>query len=125
MAKGKTNTLSMIGFWAFIVGLIIAVVVGIVAALGMSGFMTAAIIILIILGLIIGFLNITAKEILLFLVATIALIVAGGVFAPLATPGINIGNILDSILKLIATLMAPAAIVAAIKALWAVGKPGD
>jgi hypothetical protein len=125
MAKGKTNILSMIGFWAFIVGLIIAVVVGIVAALGMSGFMTAAIIILIILGLIIGFLNITAKEILLFLVATIALIVAGSVFAPLATPGINIGNILDSILKLIATLMAPAAIVAAIKALWAVGKPGD
>ena len=81
--------------------------------------------ILIILGLVVGFLNITAKEILLFLVATIALMVAGGVFAPLATPGINIGNILDNILALVATLMAPAAIVAAIKALWAVGRPGD
>jgi hypothetical protein len=57
------------------------------------------------------------------LVATIALIVAGGVFAPLKT--LSIGNILDSILSLIATLMAPAAIVAAIKALWAVGRPGD
>jgi hypothetical protein len=124
MAKGKTNVLSMIGFWAFIIGLIIAVVVGIMAALGMAaGFMTAIIIILIILGLIIGFLNITAKEILLFLVATIALIVAGSVFAPLTT--LSIGKILDQILVLIATLMAPAAIVAAIKALWAVGKPGD
>jgi hypothetical protein len=35
------------------------------------------------------------------------------------------GKILDSILALIAILMAPAAVVAAIKALWAVGKPGD
>ena len=123
MAKGKTNVLGMIGFWAFILGLVIAVVVGIMAALGMAGagLMSAVIIILIILGLIIGFLNITAKEILLFLVATIALIVVGGVFAPLSTFGI--GAILDNILALIATLMAPAAIVAAIKTLWTVGKP--
>ena len=123
MAKGKTNILSMVGFWAFIVGLVIALVVGILAALGMAtAIMPATIIVLIILGLIVGFLNITAKEILLFLVATIALIVVGGVFAPLKT--FSIGMILDAILALVATLMAPAAIVAAIKALWAVGKPG-
>ena len=125
MAKGKRNILSMVGFWAFIVGLIIAVVVGILAVLspgiGMA-IMPAIIIVLIILGLIVGFLNITAKEILLFLVATIALIVVGGVFAPLKTFGI--GAMLDAILALVATLMAPAAVVAAIKALWAVGKPG-
>jgi len=123
MAKGKTNVSGMIGFWAFILGLVIAVVVGILAALGMAtAIMPAIIIVLIILGLIVGFLNITGKEILLFLVATIALIVVGGVFAPLATFGI--GKVLDAILALIATLMAPAAIVAAIKALWAVGRPG-
>ncbi|UCH50720.1 MAG: hypothetical protein JSV54_06805 [Chloroflexota bacterium] len=124
MAKGKSNVMGMIGFWAFVVGLVIAVVVGIMSALGMAGagLMSAVIIILIILGLVVGFLNITAKEILLFLVATIALIVVGGVFAPLSTFGI--GAMLDAILALIATLMAPAAIVAAIKALWAVGRPG-
>jgi hypothetical protein len=124
MAKGKTNVASMIGFWAFIIGLVIALAVGIMAALGTAGaIMPATIIVLIILGLLIGFLNITAKEILLFLVATIALIVVGSVFAPLTT--FSVGKILDAILALIATLMAPAAIVAAIKALWAVGKPGD
>jgi len=124
MAKGKTNILSMVGFWAFIAGLIIAVVVGILAALGIVGaaVMPAIIIVLIILGLVVGFLNITAKEILLFLVATIALIVVGGVFAPLNV--FSIGAMLDAILALVATLMAPAAIVAAIKALWAVGRPG-
>jgi len=124
MAKGKTNVASMIGFWAFIIGLVIALAVGIMAALGTAeAIMPATIIVLIILGLLIGFLNITAKEILLFLVATIALIVVGGVFAPLST--FSIGKILDAVLALIATLMAPAAIVAAIKALWSVGKPGD
>src|SRR4030066_152231 len=124
MAKGKTNVLGMIGFWAFILGLVIAVVVGILAALGIVGaaILPAIIIVLIILGLIVGFLNITAKEILLFLVATIALIVVGGVFAPLSA--FSIGAMLDAILALVATLMAPAAIVAAIKALWAVGKHG-
>ena len=123
MAKGKGNVMGMVGFWAFIVGLLIAVVVGTMAALGMAtAIMPAIIIVLIILGLIVGFLNITAKEILLFLVATIALIVVGGVFAPLKT--FSIGMILDAILALVATLMAPAAIVAAIKALWAVGRPG-
>jgi hypothetical protein len=124
MAKGKRNIMSMVGFWAFIAGLVIAVVVGILAALGMAtAIMPAIIIVLIILGLVVGFLNITAREILLFLVATIALIVVGGVFAPLSAFGI--GAVLDNILALVATLMAPAAVVAAIKALWAVGTPGD
>jgi hypothetical protein len=123
MAKGKSNVASMVGFWAFIAGLVIAVVVGILAALGLAmAIMPAIIVVLIILGLVVGFLNITAKEILLFLVATIALIVVGGVFAPLKV--FAIGNILDAILALVATLMAPAAIVAAIKVLWAVGRPG-
>ena len=114
----KANILSKIGFWAFIVGLIIAVIAGIVLPQN-----TAIIIVLIILGLIIGFLNITAKEITLFLVATIALIVVGNVFTPLTV--LDLGKFLGSMLSYVATLMAPAAIIAAVKALWAVGKPGD
>ncbi len=110
--------LSKIGFWAFIVGLILALIGGIVAPSN-----AAIVIVLIILGLIVGFLNITAKEILLFLVATIALIVTGSVFAPLQIG--NLGKYLDQILRLVATMMAAGAVVAAIKALWAVGKPGD
>jgi hypothetical protein len=118
MAKGKMNIWSTIGFWAFIVGLVVAVIAGILWPANAT-----VIIVLMILGLIIGFLNITAKEILLFLVATVALIVVGNVFAPLKT--LMIGALLGSILSYVATLMAPAAIVSAIKALWAVGKPGD
>jgi hypothetical protein len=112
--------LSKIGFWAFIIGLIVCLVGGIVSSWSQN---TAIITILVILGLIVGFLNITAKEITLFLVATIALIVTGHVFTTLTVLGI--GAFLDRVLGLLATLMAPAAVVAAVKALWAVGKPGD
>ena len=110
--------LSKIGFWAFIIGLILALVAGLAWVDN-----NAVIIILLILGLIVGFLNVTAKEITLFLVATIALIVTGRVFEPLSL--LSIGEHLDNILAYVATLMAPAAVVASIKALWAVGKPGD
>lgn len=110
--------MSRIGFWAFIIGLILAIVAGIISSQN-----TIVVIVLIILGLIVGFLNITAKETLLFLAATIALIVVGGVFAPLSL--LDIGEILDRILAYVATLMAPAAVVVAIKALWAIGKPGE
>lgn len=116
MAKGKI--LSLIGFWVFIVGLAAAVLGGIFVPQN-----DILIIILIIFGLAIGFLNITAKEIMLFLVATIALVSVGNVFAPLTAA--NIGKYLGNMLGYVATLMAPAAIVCAVKALWAIGKPGD
>ena len=112
--------LSKIGFWAFIIGLILCVVGGFVSSWASN---SAIIIILVILGLIVGFLNITAKETSLFLLAAIALMVTGGVFSSISV--LSIGEFLDRMLSLLATLMAPAAIVAAIKALWAVGKPGN
>jgi hypothetical protein len=107
-----------VGFWAFILGFIVAIIAGIVLPAN-----TAIVIVLIILGLIIGFLNISAGETLTFLVATIALIVVGRVFAPLTI--LSIGKILDQILGYVATLMAPAAVVVAIKALWQISRPGD
>jgi predicted permease len=112
--------LSKIGFFAFIIGLILCIIGGFIPSWLDNA---AIIVILIILGLIVGFLNITSKEITLFLVATIALIVTGRVFGALTILGI--GEYLDRALTLVATLMAPAAVVAAIKALWAVGKPGE
>jgi hypothetical protein len=113
--------MSKIGFWAFIIGLILAVVAGLITANKDPN--ATVVVVLIILGLIIGLLNITGKEITLFLVATIALIVTGHVFQSLTV--LNLGKYLDQILSYVATLMAPAAVVASIKALWAVGRPGD
>jgi len=111
------KVLGIIGFVAFILGLLVAIVGGIVAPANPGIILT-----LVIVGIIIGALNITGKEIIPLLLATIALIVVGGVFEPISVLGI--GAIVDNILKLVATLMAPAAVIAAIRALWFVGFPG-
>ncbi len=115
------KNMGLIGFWAFIIGLILAVVAGI-----FFPHHTTIILVLLVLGLLIGLLNITDKESTPFLVATIALVVVGmasNVFAPITA--FKIGEIMGQILTLVAALMAPAAIVVVVKTLWAVGKPSS
>jgi hypothetical protein len=114
--------MSKVGFLAFILGFILAIVAGIISAHNGSQY-TGVLITLIVLGVLIGLLNITAKEMTLFLLATVALIVAGNVFGPLTL--LSLGKYLDSILGDVAALMAPAAVVVAVKALWNASKPGD
>ena len=110
------RALAMTGFIAFLLGLVIAILAGLLAPEN-----SIIILILVILGILIGSLNITTREILPLLLATIALVVVGDVFSPIKMLGI--GSILDNMLRLLATLMAPAAVIAAIKALVAIGFP--
>lgn len=118
MASGGKGFLGFIGFWAFIIGFVLAIIAGL-----MWPGNTIIILVLVLLGIIVGLLNVTAKEFQLFLLATIALVVVGNVFTPLTLGGV--GDKVGHILNYIAVLVSPAAIIAAIKALWAVGKPGD
>ena len=108
----------MTGFIAFLLGVVIAIHAGLLAPENSIIVLT-----LVILGILIGFLNITTRETLPLLLATIALVVVKDVFAPINMLGI--GKILDNMLRLLATLMAPAAVIAAVKALWAIGFPQE
>ena len=114
MRKG----LWIFGFIVFAIGLLTAIAGGIVAPQNPGIIVT-----LIILGIIVGVVNITTKEIITLLVAIIALVVIRDVFEPIRAS--EIGGMFDSMLSLIATLMAPAAVIASIKALVAVGFPGE
>ena len=58
----KAKATGLIGFWAFIIGLIIAVVMGIMATFS-PALSDVTIIVLIILRIIIGFLNVTGKKV--------------------------------------------------------------
>ncbi len=60
-----------IGHWAFVLGLIIAIIAG------FGGEIPSLVAILFVLGLIVGFLNVTEKESTPFLVGVIALLVIG------------------------------------------------
>ncbi|RMF54837.1 hypothetical protein D6745_04005 [Candidatus Woesearchaeota archaeon] len=101
------------GKWVFLIGILIAVIIGLISP-GMDDGLWVWI--LIVLGLVIGFLNITEKESTPFLVATITLVITTGALSGL---GEFLGGILTAILKYVTVLVAPAAIVVAFKQVWA------
>ena len=104
---------SRLGHWAFIVGILIAVIAGLVPAWNTPTVMW----ILVILGLIVGLLNITAKETVEFLVAAIALMIVGSAGAIPA-----LGMMILAILANIVAIVAPAALVVSLKAIYALAQ---
>ena len=103
------------GRWAFLIGAIIAVLAGLV---WQAPAVPAWVIwVLALLGLVVGLLNITAKETSTFLLAAIALTLVGTA-GQLPALGAVIGQILSNILAFV----WPAALVVALKTIIAVGK---
>jgi FtsH-binding integral membrane protein len=108
----------MASFILFCIGLVLAVVGGLVMP-------ESAIIamVLVVFGLIIGIIHVVyAKDVTdlhTLLLATIALLVMAAAFAPITLMGA--GKIIGSMLVNFAALMAPVALVAAIKALLKIG----
>jgi hypothetical protein len=119
----KNMETETIGRWAFIAGVIIAILAGIAAAVGgaMGGWVP---LVMVILGVIVGLTTITEKETTPFLVAAIALLVANGGRAFLVVdtvlPGVGTG--IDTILITLAAFVAPAAIIMAVKAIYNIGR---
>ena len=108
----------MVSFILFCIGLALAVIGG--AVLPANIIITA---VLAIFGLAIGIIGVVyAKEISnlqTLLLATIALLAMTAAFAPIAVVGV--GEIVTSMLVNFAALMAPVALIAAIKALLVIG----
>lgn len=108
-----------LGRWAFILGVIIAIIAGIVGGWAVA-YMPWVLLVLVILGLVVGFLNLTAKEFNDFLLAAIALILVGTI-ANLATIDMIIpllGSVIQAIINNIAAFVAPAALVVSVKAVY-------
>jgi hypothetical protein len=109
------------GEYAYYLALIVAVLAGIAATANATNYWVS--VLLVVLGIIVGFLNISEKESGTFLMATIALLVAGflgttGAFTPLNAQylsGVPLGELITNILKNIAVFVAPAAVILAIK----------
>ncbi len=118
MSTLTRRILALLGFIAFAIGMLTAVVAAMFAPES-----HAVIFGLIVLGVIVGLLNITSKEINTLLIATVALVVVGNVFEPIRAGGI--GALLDNMVGLFATLIAPAAVIVAVRALFSVGLPGE
>jgi hypothetical protein len=116
---GKNMVDQRVGGWAFILGVIIAIIAGLAA--GMVDTVTAGYItlVLVVLGLIVGMLNVGDKEVQAYLIAAIALM-AVGTANLLAIP--YIGMYLALIVQNIAAFVAPAALVVALKAVYNIAR---
>ena len=108
MAKGAG-----IGGWAFIIGVIIAVLVGLFGALN-----PLWVGILVVLGLIIGFLNVTSAESTDFLLSAVALVIV----AAFGRDVMSSIAILDDVLKAIMTLVVPATVIVALKSIYSLAR---
>ncbi|MBI2657681.1 hypothetical protein HYX08_03225 [Candidatus Woesearchaeota archaeon] len=110
---------SKMGEWAFIVGIVVAVVVSLFNVSDtMAGWL---VLLLVVLGLVVGLLNVTEKETTPFLVAAAALLITGTTGSSLAIIPM-IGGYLQNIVQNIAVFVTPAAIVVALKAIQALAK---
>ena len=126
-----------LGSWAFLIGIMFSIIVGIYNAAiletGGNFFLQSAGIfyawILAIIGVIVGIFaimgkgTITEKEIPGFLLASIALVVMGGVFQGwYTTLPQYLGTLLAGISMSLSVFVAPAVIIIAIKSIWDIGK---
>ena len=107
-----------IGGWAFIVGAIIAIVAGALVGAGQTGVLgTAAVwipLVLVVLGIIVGFLNIKDKEIDKFLIASLSLLALSASAGGMSIIPV-VGIYLAAIVQQISVFIAPAALIGAVK----------
>lgn len=112
------SSASKVGDWAFIIGAVLAILAGFIPSI------PQVLLILAILGLVVGFINVTGKETTAFLVAAIALLTAGAGGSIIlqeiqAVPVTLFATYIGAILGNIVAFVAPAALVVALKEIYA------
>ena len=110
MAKKNSN---LIGSWAFLVGVILAAVLG----LGFAGSLDQiTIYALVVIGLLVGILNIASEE-------TTPFLMSGAVLVIVSSLGGNIGiSYVDGILDALLVLFVPATIIVAIRNVFSISR---
>ncbi len=125
--KSKENS---IGAWAFLIGVVLAVVIGIATKLipipALITYSPQIYAILVILGLVVGFsINVSGKNSQTFLITGAVLVVVSKFGMESVTGsliGIGIGDIVSSTFAALLVLFVPATIVVAIKTVFGMAK---
>ena len=110
----KKQSMNMIGSWSFLIGLVIAVLIPLFGI----ALNNTLVMVLIVIGLIIGLLNIADEEVTPFLLSGTALVIvsAFGVDVVRSVP------VFQNILTALLTLFVPATIIVAVKNVFSLAK---
>lgn len=114
--KSKEN---VIGAWAFLAGLILAIILGIISGRNSNPVILG---VLAILGLVVGY-TVSEKEVKTFLLASVSLVIVSfagiqGLVLDAAIRGVPIGGLISSILSALLVLFVPATIIVAVKTVF-------
>lgn len=109
---------NLIGAWAFLIGVLLAIIIGFAGLLEGSNANIWSII-LVVLGIIIGFLNISVEESEKFMIAGTVLVLVG-FFGGQYYLGLI--NFLGEIVKALVIIFVPATIIVALKSLFGLAK---
>lgn len=116
------DTMKTVGVWAFIIGVILAIIVGVLTS-SMSAYMGLISTIMIVLGLIVGILNITDKEITSFVIAAIGLAIGSITIANLGPVlGGTIGEMVRTAFTVFGVFVAGAVFIPALKTVFKLAK---
>ena len=116
------NTLAKVGAWAFIIGVVIALILGFLP----PALQSIGVPVLVLMGIVVGFLNVTEKETSAFLMAAVSIMIAlftagSAISAQLSTLGI-MGTYFMGLLGSVNMFVFPATIVVAMKAIYNMAK---
>jgi len=123
--KARENS---VGAWAFLTGVILAIVIGLSTILlpnSLSQYNAQIYAVLVILGIIVGYFNIRASESQTFLWAGVILVIVSRFGMDSVTGsllGIGIGPTVTSIFGALLALFVPATIVVALKTVFSIAK---
>ncbi len=122
--KSKEN---YIGAWAFLIGVVLAVIIGLSTTLfsipALTAYSAQIYAILVILGIIVGFLNVTGKDSHTFLIAGAILVIVSKFGMESVTGsliGIGIGDAVASTFAALLALFVPATIIVALKTVFSI-----
>jgi hypothetical protein len=107
--------LDKVGKIAFIIGIVICIIAGLISGAWIYTALT-------ILGLVVGFLNVGAKEVKTFLLAAISLVIIAAFGAEQIGEMEAIGEFLGKVYQALLVFVCPAAIIVALKSLFEVSK---
>lgn len=129
MIKSKENS---IGAWAFLIGVILAIILGLSTTLfkkdipTLVSYSSAIYAVLVILGLVIGFsINVAGKDAQTFLITGAILVVVSKFGMESVTGsliGIGVGELVSSTFGALLVLFVPATIIVAIKTVFGIAK---
>lgn len=111
-----------IGVWAFYIGLIITLVIAIISPFAGTGFGTTFAAILVILGIIVGLLNIQDRETITYLVASITLLLVAASLGTFAALIPYIGRMISTFMQGLILFVGPGAAIVAIKTFYHVAR---